>query len=166
MEKLYKSTKTRSIGVSNWTVRGLQALLEYADVKPVINQVEIHPFLPNNELIKYCFSQDILPAAYSPLGSQNQTGSTRETISSNKALNKLAKEKGVTLAQVLIAWGLKRGYVVLPKSADAVRIKSNFHVIDLTEEDFEAINQVAKGRHDRFVNPEQFGHDVWAEESS
>jgi len=166
MEKLYKAGKTRSIGVSNWTIRRLEALLKYAEIKPVINQVEIHPFLPNNKLIEYCLSQDILPAAYSPLGSQNQIGSTRETVSSNKELNELAKRKGVTLAQVLIAWGLKRGYVILPKSANEARIKSNIQLVDLTEEDFEAVNKIAKGRHDRFVNPQQFGYDVWAEESS
>jgi diketogulonate reductase-like aldo/keto reductase len=69
MEKLYKSGKARSIGVSNWKISDLEAMLKYAEIKPMMNQVEIHPFLPNTELVEYCFSHDILPVAYSPLGS-------------------------------------------------------------------------------------------------
>ena len=52
MEKLYKSGKTKAIGVSNWTIPGLKTLLKYAEVKPVCNQVEIHPYFPNTELIE------------------------------------------------------------------------------------------------------------------
>lgn len=167
MEKLYKAGKAKSIGVSNWTIDGLEAMLKYAEIKPVVNQVEIHPFLPNTELIEYCVSRDILPVAYSPLGSQHQVKHSLEAVSTNSELNALAKKKGVTLAQILIAWGLKRGYAVLPKSSNPERIKGNFAIIDLTEEDFEAVNKVAEGRNDRFVNlKDTFGYDVWPEESA
>lgn len=129
--------------------------------------MEIHPFLPNTKLIDYCRSHDILPVAYSPLGSQNQIPTTNEKVSTNAELNALAKKKGVSVAQILIAWGLKRGYVVLPKSSNDERIRSNFQVIELSDQDFEAVNKVAEGRHYRFVNPkDMFGYDVWAEESS
>jgi diketogulonate reductase-like aldo/keto reductase len=68
---------------------------------------------------------------------------------------------------VLIAWGIRRGYVVLPKSSTPSRIESNFKSIQLTDEDFEAVNEVAKGRNTRFVNmKEEFGYDVWPEESA
>ncbi|KAH7419260.1 putative alcohol dehydrogenase [Cadophora sp. MPI-SDFR-AT-0126] len=167
VEKAYKAGKARAIGVSNWKISGLEEILQYAEIKPHINQVEIHPFLPNNELIKYCISHDILPVAYSPLGSQHQVPSTGEKVTTNAELNALAKAKGVTLAQVLIAWGLKRGYAVLPKSSDAARIKSNFQLVELSDEDFAVVNKVAEGRHTRFVNPkDMFGYDVWPEESS
>ena len=165
MEKLYKAGKAKSIGVSNWTIPRLDTMLKYAEIKPAINQVEIHPFLPNNELIKYCFSQDILPVAYSPLGSQNTIPGTGEKVSTNPELSAIAKKKGVTLAQLLIAWGLKRGYVVLPKSANDERIRSNAQLVDLTDEEFEAINKVSERRSHRFVNPkDQFGYNVWADE--
>jgi diketogulonate reductase-like aldo/keto reductase len=105
--------------------------------------------------------------AYSPLGSQDQIPTTNEKVSTNAELNALAKKKGVSVAQILIAWGLKRGYVVLPKSSNDERIRSNFQVIELSDQDFEAVNKVAEGRHYRFVNPkDMFGYDVWAEESS
>jgi len=165
MEALYDEGKTRAIGLSNFTIRGIEQILSFARVPPVANQVEIHPFLPNTKLIEYCLARDILPQAYSPLGSQNQVPSTGEKVSTDPTLNQIAKEGGYTLAQVLIAWGLRRGYVVLPKSSNPERIASNFKQIELTDEQYDAINHVAEGRHTRFVNMrDTFGYDVWPEE--
>lgn len=103
--------------------------------------------------------------AYSPLGSQNQVPSTGERVPENATLNGIAQRKGCTLAQVLIAWGLRRGYVVLPKSSNPARIESNFQSVELSDEEFAAVNGVAEGRHHRFVNmKDTFGYDVWPEE--
>ncbi|EEQ85627.1 Glycerol 2-dehydrogenase (NADP(+)) [Blastomyces dermatitidis] len=166
MEAVYKAGKARAIGLSNFTIRGMEQILSFAEIPPHVNQVEIHPFLPNTELINYCFAHNILPEAYSPLGSQNQVPTTGEKVATNPTLNAIAKEGGHTLAQVLIAWGLRRGYVVLPKSSNPGRIESNFQEIGLTDEQFEAVNKVAEGRHVRFVNmKDTFGYDVWPEES-
>ncbi|KAK5125849.1 Glycerol 2-dehydrogenase (NADP(+)) [Meristemomyces frigidus] len=166
MEELYESGKAKAIGVSNWTIPGLKDMLSWAKVKPTVNQVEIHPFLPNDDLVKFCFDNDIMPEAYSPLGSQNQVPTTGEKVNTNPTLNKIAKKGGNTLAQVLIAWGLRRGYVVLPKSSTPSRIESNFKTIELSDEDFAAVNEVVKGRHTRFVNMKgDFGYDNWPEES-
>lgn len=166
MEEIHESGKAKAIGVSNWTIPGLKDVLSWAKVKPAVNQIEIHPFLPNEELVQFCFRSDILPEAYSPLGSQNQIPTTGEKVNTNPVLNKIAEKGGNTLAQVLIAWGIRRGYVVLPKSSTPSRIESNFKSIELTDEDFEAVNEVAKGRHTRFVNmKDTFGYDVWPEEA-
>ncbi|KAF1947798.1 Aldo/keto reductase [Clathrospora elynae] len=166
MEDLYRSGKAKSIGVSNWTIPGLKKLLAIAEVKPMINQVEVHPFLPNTELIKFCQDNNIMIAAYSPLGSQNQVPSTGETVRSNTKLNEVAQCSGHDLAQVLLAWGLRRGYVVLPKSSTPKRIESNWLIPELSKEDFDAVEEVARGRHTRFVNmKDTFGYDVWPEEA-
>ncbi|KAF9766224.1 Glycerol 2-dehydrogenase (NADP(+)) [Fusarium sp. DS 682] len=166
MEEIYASGKARAIGVSNWTIEGLKKLLSFAKVKPAVNQIEIHPFLPNEELVQFCKENDILPAAYSPLGSQNQVPTTGEKVRTNETLNAVAERSGNTLAQVLLAWGLRRGYAVLPKSSTPSRIESNFQIPNLSDEDFEAIQSVAKGRHTRFVNmKDTFGYDVWPEET-
>lgn len=166
MEKIYEEGKARAIGVSNWTIHGLKQLLGFAKIKPHVNQIEIHPFIPNTELVNFCFEHDIMPEAYAPLGSQNQVPTTGEKVNENPTLNAIAKKSGHTLAQVLIAWGLRRGYVVLPKSSNPARIESNFKLIDLSDEDFEAVNKVAEGRHFRFVNmKDTFGYDVWPEET-
>lgn len=167
MEKLYRSGKTRAIGVSNFTIPVLDKLISFAEVQPAVNQVEIHPFFPNQELLEHAKSKNILLVAYSPLGSQNQVPSTGERVSENKVLNEVAAKSGHTLAQTLIAWGVKRGYPVLPKSATPSRIQSNFQDYEVGEEDFEAVNSVARGRNCRFVNmKDTFGYDVWPEEST
>ncbi|KAI5309022.1 Glycerol 2-dehydrogenase (NADP(+)) [Ascosphaera atra] len=166
MEELYAAGKCRAIGVSNFTIAQLSDMLQWAKVPPMVNQVEVHPFLPNHDLIKWCQEHNILIEAYSPLGSQDQVPNTGEKVSTNPTLNDIAKQGNVTLAQVLIAWGLKRGYVVLPKSSNPGRIESNFKPIELSEEQFQAVNKVAEGRHTRFVNmKDTFGYDVWPEES-
>lgn len=167
MEEVYQEGKARAIGVSNWTIAGLKKLFAFAKVKPAVNQIEIHPFLPNEELVKFCLENGVLPEAYSPLGSQDQVPNTGEKVRTNKTLNEVADRSGHTLAQVLLAWGLKRGYAVLPKSSTPSRIESNFQVPNLSKEDFEAVQSVAKGRHTRFVNmKDTFGYDVWPEESA
>lgn len=165
MEDVYRSGKARAIGVSNWTIPGLQQLLSFAEIKPHVNQVECHPFLPNTALVDFCFQHGILPAAYSPLGSQNQVPSTGEKVRTNRTLNEVAERSGHDLAQVLLAWGLRRGYVVLPKSSTPSRIESNWQIPELNDEDFRAVEGVAKGRHTRFVNmKDTFGYDVWPDE--
>ncbi|KAH8808146.1 alcohol dehydrogenase [Xylogone sp. PMI_703] len=167
MERLYQAKLTRSIGVSNFTIAGLQDLLVKCSVPPAMNQIEIHPFHPQPEIIHYLTSHNILPVAYSPLGSQDQVPSTGEKVSTNKELNEVANKLGVSLAQVLIAWGIQRGYAVLPKSSNPERIRSNAKLIQLSDEDFEKVNKVAAGRRTRFVNmKDTFGYDVWPEESN
>lgn len=166
LEKLYKAGLAKSIGLSNFTIPQITELLSYADVKPTINQMEIHPFLPNTELITFCQKHSITPVAYSPLGSQDQVPGTGEKVSTNKELLAIAEEKGASLAQVLIAWGIKRGYAVLPKSSNEGRIKSNVQLVQLSEEEFQRVNKVAEGRHTRFVNmKDTFGWNVWPEEA-
>ena len=174
LEALYHEGKCRAIGVSNWTQPMLEDMLTWATVKPTVNQVELHPFLAQEELVKFCLDNDILPEAYSPLGSQNQTNvmpaanwsQPGEKVSDNETLNEVAERSGNTLAQVLIAWGVKRGYVVLPKSATPSRIKSNFKDIDLSDKDFEDVNEVSRNRRYRFINMKnEFGIDLWPEDS-
>lgn len=165
MEELYAEGKAKAIGVSNWTIPRLEQLLSFAKVKPHLNQIEIHPFLPNRELVDFCQKNGIFVVAYSPLGSQNQVPTTGEKVNENKTLNEVAAKNGHTLAQNLIAWGIRRGYAVLPKSSTPSRIESNFQDFELNDADWKAINDVARGRHCRFVNmKDTFGYDVWPEE--
>ena len=72
MEKLVETGKVRSIGVSNFTIKHLEKLLTYAKIVPAVNQVELHPQLPQNDLLKYCESKGIHLTAYSPLGSAGE----------------------------------------------------------------------------------------------
>jgi diketogulonate reductase-like aldo/keto reductase len=171
MEELQRSGKTKSIGVSNYAVRHLQPLLSYCEIKPVINQIEIHPYFPNTELINFCRENDIMPVAYSPLGSQGQTKKAKEnqtTVLTDPTLEELAREKGCSVAQICIAWGIKRGYPVLPKSANEGRVRANFELVSLTGEEMKRVDGIAAtigkgdGKGVRLVNPiGMFGFNVW-----
>jgi len=100
--------------------------------------------------------------AYSPLGSHHAIPGTGERITTSSELNDLAAKKDCSVAQILIAWGLKRGYGVLPKSATADRIKSNLVVVELSDEEFAAVNRFTEGRNHRFCDLESlFGFDAW-----
>lgn len=164
-EALNKAGKAKAIGVSNFTISNLESLLKYAEITPAMNQVEIHPVWPNTKLINYCFSKNILPVAYSPLGSQSQVPTTGKTVIQNPELIAIAEKKGVSIGQILIAWGIKRGYVVLPMSSNEERIKTNRTLVDLTAEEFERMNKVAEGIETRFVDMKNtFGWKVFGDE--
>ncbi|RYR72871.1 hypothetical protein Ahy_A02g007102 isoform A [Arachis hypogaea] len=128
MEALYDSGKARAIGVSNFSSKKLQDLLDIARVPPAVNQVELHPQLQQPKLHEFCKSKGIHLSGYSPLGSQFP--GHKNNLLKNPVLNVVADKLGKTPAQVALRWGLQAGHSVLPKSANDERIKSNFDVFD------------------------------------
>lgn len=133
LEEIYHSGRAKSIGVSNYTVKHLEQLLSECSVKPVVNQVELHVFLQQPELVKYCRDNDIIIEAYSPLahGSKMQ----------HPVLDEIARKHEKTNAQTMIRWCIDMGTVPLPKSTHKERIQENFDVFDfeLSPEELEAI---------------------------
>ena len=140
--------KVRSIGVSNFSIPHIEAIIKATGVVPITNQIEAHPYLPQDDLVKFCKTHNISITAYSPLGN-NSIGLPKLTdVDEVKAI---ANKLGATEAQVLIAWGVYRGYSVIPKSVKAERIESNFKQIELSKEDYESITNFGKGKHCRSV---------------
>jgi len=158
MEKLLESGKTRAIGVSNFNVRRLKELLASSKVKPAANQIEIHPYLQQSELINFCKSQDILLEAYSPLGN-NQSGEPMTL--DDEQVHAVAKSLNMDRGQVLVSWGVQRGWVVLPKSVTEKRIQSNFQDQVLPEDAMKKLD--ALERHKRFNFPARWGVDIFDE---
>ncbi|KAK9453363.1 NADP-dependent oxidoreductase domain-containing protein [Dipodascopsis uninucleata] len=158
LEKLLKTGKVRSIGVSNFNVRRLKEILDKCSVVPAVNQIEAHPYLQQKELYDFCKEKGILIEAYSPLGN-NLTGEPR-TVDDAK-VKEIADRLGVNAGQVLISWGVQRGTVVLPKSVTPARIKMNFK--DFIIPDKEMAELDALERHKRFNFPAQWGYDVFDE---
>lgn len=157
VQKLVKSGKVKSVGVSNFTKKKVQRLLADKDVtvKPAVNQIEAHPLLPQEELTAYLKLENILIEAYSPLGSTNSPLFKNETIVS------IAEKNKVEPAQVLVSWAVQRGTVVLPKSVTDSRIVSNLKTLTLSDEDFETLNQLsAKDGVNRTCDP---AWDVFSE---
>lgn len=163
MEKLVEDGLVKNIGVSNFCPERLTKLLSSPGlkIKPAVNQVELHPYLAQKDLLKFCTSKGIHLTAYSPLGSQGSDLLTDSTVA------KIAKEKGVDAGQVLIAWALSRGTSVIPKSVTPSRVESNFKAkdVELTKEEVSELDALDK--HQRFVNPTKaWGLDIYCEESS
>ncbi|KAJ3898524.1 NADP-dependent oxidoreductase domain-containing protein [Lentinula edodes] len=143
-------SKVRAIGVSNFTIPQIEALIKATGVVPAVNQIEAHPLLPQDDLLAFCKEKGIHVTAYSPLGN-NLVGKPK--LTDYPAIVEIAKAKNATPAQILIAWGAYRGYSVIPKSVQEERIKSNFQQVNLTKEEYEAISAVGKGNHTRFNIP-------------
>lgn len=112
METIFKAypTKVKAIGVSNFSTNNLTRLLEMATIVPAVNQVELHPSLPQEKLARFCAEKGIQLVAHSPLGSPDSE------LLSDVALLDIAEKHGKTAAQCLISWGVKKGWAVLPKS--------------------------------------------------
>ncbi|EIM80886.1 Aldo/keto reductase [Stereum hirsutum FP-91666 SS1] len=150
MIELQKTGKVKTIGVSNFTIEYIKAITKATGVKPVVNQVEAHPLLPQDDLVAFCKEEGIHLTAYSPLGN-NLAGKTK--LVDYPAVKEVADKLGATTAQVLVAWGAYRGYSVIPKSVKEERIKSNFKQIVLSPEDYEKISAIGKDNHTRFNTP-------------
>jgi diketogulonate reductase-like aldo/keto reductase len=124
MQRARQSGYARSIGVSNFGVSELEAVLKAADVPPVINQVQFSPFEYRRTLLEACEGHDVTVEAYSPLGTGRHLA--------DSAVGGIAERLGRTPAQVLIRWALQRNVVVLPKSTHRDRIAQNAQVFDFT----------------------------------
>jgi len=148
MEKLLKGGKCRAIGVSNYTIRHLQEMDSYAEVPPAIDQVELHPYLYQRDLIEYAKKKDIQIESYSPL--------THGNMLSEQALVDAAKKYRRQVAQVLIRWGLQHGLVEIPKAAHRDHILANLEVFDfeLSTEDMKALDALSRGYRVTW-NPEE-----------
>jgi len=149
-EKLYRDGVIKAIGVSNFLVHHLQALLETAEIVPAINQIEFHPGQMQSETYIFCQENDILVEAWSPLG----TG----CLLTNPQLKEIAVRHGVSVAQLCIKWCLQNGTLPLPKSVTPQRIIENTQVFNfsITDADMQTINNMpyigGSGLHPDKVN--------------
>lgn len=141
MEELYEEGKIRAIGVSNFYPERLADLCTNARIKPMVNQVELHPFFQQPEALKNMQEFGVQPEAWGPLAEG------KHGIFTNEMLTEIAKKYGKTIAQVVLRWNTQRGVVIIPKSINKNRIEENFNIWDfsLSEEDMTAINTLDLG---------------------
>ena len=138
LEKLHAEGRARAIGVSNFTVAHLQRLLDERGIVPAVNQIELHPALPQDELVAFHARHGIVTEAYSPLA--------RGALD-DAAIRGLAEKHARTPAQIVLRWHMQRGVVAIPKSATPARIAENIDIFGfaLDEADMAAIARPATG---------------------
>jgi alcohol dehydrogenase (NADP+) len=146
----------RHIGVSNFSIKKLTALLKGADQAPEMNQVELHPYLAQTELVEWCQARNIHVTAYSPLGSPDRHSTMKRpdepVLLEDPVVLALAERLQSTPAQVLLAWVLARGLAVVPKSVNPTRMAINLAAPRVTL-DTEAMQALARlDRHHRYVD--------------
>ena len=134
MERIYEAGLTRSIGVSNFFRHHLEELLSGASVKPMVNQMECHPYLIQQDLIDFCVSHDIRYEAWSPI--------MKGGVLSIPEIVKIGEKYGKNAVQVVLRWNLQKGIVTIPKSVNKERIIQNAAIFDfsLTDEDIQIID--------------------------
>jgi diketogulonate reductase-like aldo/keto reductase len=149
MERLYKEKKVRAIGVSNFMQHHLEDLLTETEITPMVNQMEFHPYLVQQDLIDFCHNKGIQYEAWSPMMQGN--------IFDIQLLKELGKKYGKTAAQIVLRWDLQKGVVTIPKSSKKERIISNADIFDfeLTHEDVQLLDGLE--RNQRFgPDPDNF----------
>lgn len=152
LEEIYKSGWARAIGVCNFAEHHFVELFRDAKVKPAINQIELHPHLSLQPLVKYCEKQGIAVEAWSPLGGlEGKGGKSLE----DPALKKIAEKHGKSVAQVILRWDLQRGIITIPKSIHQARIRENANLYD-----FELSTAEMKAIDDLDKDPRCFGWDL------
>ena len=150
MEKLVEKGLVKSIGVANFTTPMIVDLLTYAKVKPVMNQVEIHPYHSQVELVDFCHQMDLQVTAYSPLGSFMDLPA--KPIKDPVVIDIAATHNKVP-AQILLRWSLQRGLIAIPKSVNLEHIAENIDIynFELSEVEMAQINELNKNQ--RFIEP-------------
>ncbi|WP_312099478.1 aldo/keto reductase [Niallia sp.] len=122
LERLYDEGLVKAIGVSNFQEHHLEHLLEHANEKPTVNQIELHPRLSQEKLREYCKKKDIKMEAWSPIA--------KGRLVNEPTLNYIAKKHGKTAVQVILRWHLQNGHIIIPKSIHPERIKENAEIFD------------------------------------
>jgi 2,5-diketo-D-gluconate reductase A len=153
LEELQRDGRARSIGVSNFQVDHLERLAAETDVVPAVNQIELHPYLLNDEVRAYGEAHGIATQAWSPIAQGNVLG--------DPVITAIADRLDRSPAQVVLRWHIERGSIVFPKSTTPARIKENFELFDFQLEpgDAEKIDALDRGEDGRTgPNPEAFAY--------
>lgn len=142
MEELYNCGKIRAIGISNFYVDRMIDIASFANIKPAINQIEIHPYHQQKEQLEWSKKYTVTPEAWAPFGEG------RKNIFCDPILCEIGNKYGKTAAQVILRWHIQRGVVVIPKSTHKQRMKENFDVFDfaLSENEMNLISELDTGK--------------------
>lgn len=144
IEEAYEVGKLKSVGVSNFNPVKMTEFCEIVNVKPMVNQIELHPFYAQYDAIKHMRSYGCVPMAWGPLAEG------KHSIFTHPVLSEIGAKYGKTAAQVALKWNVQRGVIIIPKSVHVDRMKQNIDIWDftLTDDDMKAIDALDLGHSD------------------
>lgn len=147
MEKLIEQGLTKSIGMSNFNKKQVTKILSGCRYKPVINEIESHPYLPNTELKEFCEQNGILTVGYCPLGCPGSSLEPAEgapILLEDPVITEIAGRYSKTPAQIVLRWAIQRGTIPIPKSSKKERIAENMDIWDfcICKDDVECLNKI------------------------
>jgi alcohol dehydrogenase (NADP+) len=156
MENAVTQGLIKSIGVSNFSIKKLEDLIDKSKIKPTVNQIEIHPYFNQKEMLTFANKHNVKLTCYSPLGSSGRPpgmlADNEPSLLDNDVIIELANKYNKSAAQIILNWGLSRGTIVIPKTVTPKRAIENFASQDfeLESNDMEKIDNLEKGF--RYVN--------------
>jgi alcohol dehydrogenase (NADP+) len=158
METCAQKGLAKHIGFSNFSINKIEEISSNATVRPEMNQIELHPYLQQEQMLTYCRVNNIYLTAYSPLGSGDRPdvmkAANEPSLLENPVVIGIAQGHGYSAAQVLLRWAIERGTSVIPKSTNPVRLAENFQAagLKLTDQDMTELAKLEAGF--RYVNGE------------
>ncbi|KAE8373710.1 putative dihydrodiol dehydrogenase [Aspergillus bertholletiae] len=156
MESLVREGLVRQIGISNFNREQAEQILHHAKIPPTAHEFECHPYLQQTDFVRWNLEHGMRVIAFSPLGNMNPIYNSSHTpLLQDEFLLSFAERKGLTVAQLALAWGMHRGVVVIPKSEHTDRVAENFEAqyVQLTADDMKTLNGVDEKA--RFNNPSE-----------
>ncbi len=147
IEDLYKQKKVRAIGVCNFSAEQLEAIIDFSEINPMVNQIELHPNRSEKELLKICKRHNIVVEAWSPI--------KRGALFDNDIIKNLSKKYNKSEAQIILRWHLQNNVIAIPKTSTISRIKENLEIFDfeISKEDMEKIDSLNTGER---MKPQQY----------
>ena len=146
MEKAYKEGKAKALGVSNFPIEWLKEIIETAEIKPQMVQVEAHPYFPQTELKKVLAETGMGLMAWYPLGHGDKN------LINEPVFTKLAEKYGKSNAQIILRWHVQSGNVIFPGSRNPAHIRDNFNIFDFTLTDEEMAEIASVDKNLRYYN--------------
>lgn len=160
MEELVSQGLVKNIGICNFNCSLIRDLLSYANIRPSVLQVELHPRLTQEKLLKYCQQEEIAVTGFSPLGAESYysigMATPEQSLLTNPSITKIANSHERTPAQIILRWGVQRGTAIVPKTSSIERLRENFEIFDfnLSGEEMAAIT--ALNLNQRYNDPGHF----------
>ena len=153
MEQLYFDGIVDEIGVCNFNVRHLEELMKNCRVKPMYNQIELHPLFQQKDIVQYCNANNIKIICYSPFARMDKE------LLNNCELNEIAKKKNNTIHNIILKWCMQKGYIPIPSTSNSNHLNSmsvnNLMNIELTKDEMDVIDSLDNGKRVRF-DPETY----------